>query len=316
MIGFSAGDTSPLDGPGLSGTTPPTGLTTTTTLPTVDIGDVQLTSGLIPFTACEELLVYLRAEAAERVDRLADRHTVRLHRPLVPAERGHQHQERGAWQVKVRDQPVHHLKSVRGPDEQIRHTAAPHHHPITGRTLERAHHGRAHRPDAPPLAERGVDRSGRVGGNEVPLGVHVVLRRIIGFHGAERAHTHVQGDRHALHPFRVDFGQQLASEVQSGRGRGHRARYTGVHGLVALPVQGLVVPLEIGRQRHVAVPFQGLPHRTLDHEPHDPAAPRRPIHDLHVEAGRYVHHSPGFELSARPHQRFPESRLVTAQATR
>lgn len=62
-----AGDTGPLDGPGLSGTTPPTGLTTTTTLPTVDIGDVQLTSGLIPFTACEDLLVYLRAEAAERV---------------------------------------------------------------------------------------------------------------------------------------------------------------------------------------------------------------------------------------------------------
>ena len=40
---------------------------TTTTLAPVDISDVELTSGLIPFTACQDLLVYLRAEATERV---------------------------------------------------------------------------------------------------------------------------------------------------------------------------------------------------------------------------------------------------------
>ncbi|MCH2443389.1 MAG: hypothetical protein MK191_06615, partial [Acidimicrobiales bacterium] len=36
-------------------------------LPTVDVGAVELTSGLIPFTACDELLRYLQDEASARV---------------------------------------------------------------------------------------------------------------------------------------------------------------------------------------------------------------------------------------------------------
>jgi len=61
--------TSAVDAPATTTTAPPTTLppTTTTTLPTINISDVELTSGLIPFTACQDLLVHLRAEAIERV---------------------------------------------------------------------------------------------------------------------------------------------------------------------------------------------------------------------------------------------------------
>ena len=48
-----------------STTTPST--TTVAPLPTVDVGAVELTSGLIPFTACDELLRYLQDEATARV---------------------------------------------------------------------------------------------------------------------------------------------------------------------------------------------------------------------------------------------------------
>tara|TARA_B100001971_G_scaffold153379_1_gene142641 strand:- start:636 stop:1772 length:1137 start_codon:yes stop_codon:yes gene_type:complete len=62
--------TIPSDAVPTTTTTPPPSTTltaTTTTLVTVDIGDVELTSGLIPFTACQDLLVHLRAEATKRV---------------------------------------------------------------------------------------------------------------------------------------------------------------------------------------------------------------------------------------------------------
>ena len=48
------------EGPGLSG-----GRTTTTGV--VDVSGAELTTGLVAFTACDELLVHLQAEAAERV---------------------------------------------------------------------------------------------------------------------------------------------------------------------------------------------------------------------------------------------------------
>ena len=40
---------------------------TTVTKPTVDVETMELTSGLIPFKACEELLRYFQDEALERV---------------------------------------------------------------------------------------------------------------------------------------------------------------------------------------------------------------------------------------------------------
>ena len=53
--------TEDLEGPGLTG-----GRTTTTT-GAVDVTGTELVAGLVPFTACDELLRHLQAEAAERV---------------------------------------------------------------------------------------------------------------------------------------------------------------------------------------------------------------------------------------------------------
>ena len=51
--------------------------------------------------------------------------------------------------------------------------------------------------------------------------------------------------------------------MQAGRGCRHRARGTGIYGLVALPVEGGIGPVNIGWQRHVAMPFQQFQHRPL-----------------------------------------------------
>ena len=72
-----SGDTT--EGPGISGPSnstgqqelPPTtvsGVTkSTTTLPTVELTDIEFVSALVPFTACDDLLNYLRIEASTRV---------------------------------------------------------------------------------------------------------------------------------------------------------------------------------------------------------------------------------------------------------
>ena len=57
----------PEDPPAATTTSTTSSLATTTTVATVDVSEVELTSGLIPFTACQDLLVYLRAEATKRV---------------------------------------------------------------------------------------------------------------------------------------------------------------------------------------------------------------------------------------------------------
>jgi len=54
----------------LATSAPSTSVPSTTTvapLPTIDVGAVELTSGLIPFSACDELLRYLQDEASARV---------------------------------------------------------------------------------------------------------------------------------------------------------------------------------------------------------------------------------------------------------
>ena len=56
-------------GPGttiITTTTGP-GTTTVTTLPVIELGDLTFVSALVPFTACDDLLTYLRAEASARV---------------------------------------------------------------------------------------------------------------------------------------------------------------------------------------------------------------------------------------------------------
>jgi uncharacterized secreted protein with C-terminal beta-propeller domain len=56
-------------GPGTTITTTTTGpgTTTVTTLPVIELGDLTFVSALVPFTACDDLLTYLRAEASARV---------------------------------------------------------------------------------------------------------------------------------------------------------------------------------------------------------------------------------------------------------
>ena len=57
----------PEDPPAATTTSTTSSPATTTTVATVDVSEVELTSGLVPFTACQDLLVYLRTEATERV---------------------------------------------------------------------------------------------------------------------------------------------------------------------------------------------------------------------------------------------------------
>ena len=52
--------------------------------------------------------------------------------------------------------------------------------------------------------------------------------------------------------------QKVVGEVKaSGRGR-HRPRLPGINGLIPFPVQRLVLPVDIGRKRHVAESLDGI----------------------------------------------------------
>ena len=98
--------------------------------------------------------------------------------------------------------------------------------------------------------------------------MHLVLGQVLGLHGLEGAGAHVQGHGGGLHTFVFQRGQHLVVKVQRGRGCGHRTGVAGKHSLVAFGVFGFVgihlgvlVALDVGRQRQVAKLVHQLPRR-------------------------------------------------------
>jgi hypothetical protein len=89
--------------------------------------------------------------------------------------------------------------------------------------------------------------------------VHPVLVQVILAHRLEGAGTDVQGDLRGLDADAAGGLQHRLVEVQPGGGRRDGPVASGIDGLVALPVRGVVGALDVGRQRHMAVARISLP---------------------------------------------------------
>ena len=81
--------------------------------------------------------------------------------------------------------------------------------------------------------------------------MHFVVGDVFGFHRQESACADMQGQEGVW-----NSGKNLGREVQSGRGSRHRAWSVRIDSLVAFVVELFGLPLEIGRQWHVAVLFE------------------------------------------------------------
>src|SRR5574343_1290082 len=156
---------------------------------------------------------------------------VQAHDVLVASKGAHQHHQCAFGQVKVGDQPIHHLEFKARRDEDLCVTAGL---ARCGPGFECAHRRGPHREN---FATTGLARSnGMLGGlrHLIPLTVHDVFSNVFGFDGLKRTSTDVQCDACALHATRIEFRQQGFIKMQSSSWRGHRTRGFREDGLITL----------------------------------------------------------------------------------
>ena len=118
--------------------------------------------------------------------------------------------------------------------------------------FQRTHHGGADRDHPPAVRAGAADLPDQMGTDVEPLAVHMVILQIVRPHRLERAGAHMQGDIAELDAALAQFGQDRLVEMQAGGGRRDRTGLAREHGLVALHVAGVGVPLDVRRQRHLA----------------------------------------------------------------
>ena len=158
--------------------------------------------------------------------------------------------------MEIGQQLIHDLEPVPRIDEQVGGAVAWPQGAAVPRRLQRAHHGGPYRHHRAAFAPRRRHRQCSLLGYRVTLPVHHVVLDPRAANGREGVGSHVQ--RHLRHhdPALPEPPQQLGREVQSGGGRGRGAGMLGVHRLVALGIGGVRGPVDVGRQRHRAMPLQ------------------------------------------------------------
>ena len=127
----------------------------------------------------------------------------------------------------------------------------------------------------------------------------------------------MQGDEDRLDTPPVQGGQQLRTKVQSRGWGSHCAKVAGVDRLVPFTVYGLTTQrtLDVGRQRHLAEPFEEHVQVFLREKPQHPAPfagrtePRSPQFGSEPQAGAsadvlssFTQYLPGFSLSSQTAQ--------------
>ena len=125
---------------------------------------------------------------------LGDRVLVRRQDRVVARERAHQHEQRGAGEVEVGDQAVHHAEPVSRRDQELGLAAARANHAVAvGRALQCPHDRRADGPDPPAgSADRrsGAARRGGISKRSACIGWS---RGIVGLDRLEGARARPQG---------------------------------------------------------------------------------------------------------------------------
>ena len=89
---------------------------------------------------------------------------------------------------------------------------------------------------APASGARVIDPGGLLRRYLTPLGMHRVIRRVIGGNRQERARAHMQRDRQALNTVRGQAVEQLIGKVQASRWRRNGTRFRCVDRLIVFKV--------------------------------------------------------------------------------
>jgi len=131
----------------------------------------------------------------------------------------------------------------------------------SGRRLQRPGCGGPDRDYAASGRLGPLDQVRRCGGNVGPLRIHRVGVELGAAHRQERSGTDMQGEcgnRDATRAHRV---QQAGGEMETRRRCGDGPRCSGVHGLVAIPIEGegTVRTLDVRRQRYLSMPLEKGP---------------------------------------------------------
>src|SRR5690606_10521986 len=153
----------------------------------------------------EEAGVPIREETIARFDRVR----VRLLDALEAGERRHEHEERRARQVEVREEKVDRLEPVARRDEEPR-LAGERANPaaLVGRALEEAERGGAYRDDAAPGRARGAEPLSRRFVEKSGLGVHDVLLGVLDLDREESAGADMKRERQPFDPARRERLEQ------------------------------------------------------------------------------------------------------------
>src|SRR5207253_2148663 len=165
----------------------------------------------------QQTRVAVGVEAIARTNRVR----VRLQDQLPARERRDEHEERGARQVKVRQERVHDPEAVARRDVDVGVTLERPHPPVRlGRTLERARRRGPYREDAPALDARAVHRVGDRLGNRHALGREPVVLDRRRLDGTKGPRTDVQRDLAELDAPRA----QATAQGGPGRTRARQRR--------------------------------------------------------------------------------------------
>ena len=142
------------------------------------------------------------------------------------------------------------------------------------------------------------------------LGMDPMLLHDVGPHGLEGAVADVERDLRARDAARLECGQQVWREVESGCRRRNGAGPAGIDGLVSIAIRLAVGPLDVGRQRDVPDGVDDFRHRATVRRPKTNRAPpeRMLCQHLGLEARRGLAENrmrARLHLLARVHEHVP-----------
>src|SRR4051812_32035259 len=231
---------------------------------------------------------------------------------IAARERRDQHQQRRLRQVKVRQQPADHAKLRARIQEEIGIAGARDDGPVSGsrHCLQRPRRRGADRDDTAAVGAGARHRRGRGRRDLIPFALEPMVLDAIDTDRLEGAVTDMQRDLGDLDPACGQCGGQLRREVQARGRRGDRSARLREHGLVPIAIVDGVVPLDVGRQRHVADGVDRLVQRRSVLGPQaNHAAPKpAPLEDLAPNGVNSFkdHPRPRFQFLPRMHQRLPQ----------
>ena len=121
--------------------------------------------------------------------------------------------------------------------------------------LESTDRGSADGDDATAGVAGALDFFGGLGRDGIPLAMDFVFLHNFDADGLKGAEPDVEGDFGGFDAAGADTVENLGSEVQSRGGRGDRADWLGIDGLVSLAIGGRVGAIDVGRKRDVPDAF-------------------------------------------------------------